>query len=151
MKKHLPRALAGLFLVTALIVACSKDKNNSTPKTKTQLLTQASWKFSSAKASGTDITSLINSCYKDNIITFNATGGTGTIDEGTTVCSPSTAGNFTWAFQTGETQINISATLIQGGTGVFNIVSLTETNLVLSQTVTIPPNPATNVEVTFIH
>ncbi len=149
MKKQLLPLLAGIALISFSLFACSKD-NDTPAKTKTELLTQTSWKFSSAKAGGLDISGNVDACYKDNVITFS-TGGTGTVNEATTICSPSTAGPFTWAFQTNETQLNISAALFQGGSGIFNLVSLTETNLVLSQTVTLPPFPATLVEVTFVH
>jgi hypothetical protein len=131
-------------------LSCQKD-NDSTPapKTKTQLLTQSSWTFDKATA-GTfgDVSAQIPACYKDNLITF-VSNGTGNVNEGANVCVPSTAGAFTWAFQSNETMLNISATLFPGGSSTFTLVSLTETNLVISQPVTLPPPISATVTVEF--
>ena len=55
------------FLSTIIVfTACKKDSDNNTPKTKTELLAQGTWKFDNAKVSGT-ISSLIQACQKDNI------------------------------------------------------------------------------------
>jgi hypothetical protein len=75
------------MIVLGLMVAnigCSKDDNdNSGPKTKTELLTTGTWKFSDAKVGGQSVASFIETCQKDNILTFLA-AGTGTADEGAT-------------------------------------------------------------------
>ncbi|HEY7162317.1 MAG TPA: lipocalin family protein [Acidobacteriota bacterium] len=144
-----------IFIVAILFfsafTACKKDSNNDKPKTNTDLLTQASWKFSNASASGFgDITSQIPDCYKDNSYTFSSTGQ-GAVDESTIVCSPSSAGPFTWNFANNETQLHISTTLFQNGSSDFTIISLSETNLVVSQTMTVAPLPPTTVTVTFVH
>jgi lipocalin-like protein len=144
--------VASLVLSACIILAaCSKsDSNNS--KTKTQLITQASWKFSSATVNGTDVSSLIQSCQKDNILTFSATGGTGTLDEGPTKCNsgdPQTQ-NFTWSFTNNETILHVSTIFFTGGSSDFTIVSLTETQLMVSQIVNIAGSMQTAV-VTFIH
>ncbi len=143
--------LAVILIVPTLLLACDKSESpNPSGKTKTELLTQASWKFSAATAGGQDASSFIDDCYKDNILTFS-TNGTGIVNESANVCSPSTAGSFTWSFQSNETDLSISATLFPGGAGTFDIVTLTETNLVLAQDMTFPPFPTTNVQVTFVH
>ena len=140
--------LAILFL--GAFSACKKD-NKDNPKTNTDLITQASWKFSAASASGFgDISSQIPDCYKDNTYTF-VSDGSGTINESTNVCSPSTAGAFTWNFTNNETGLHISTTLFQNGTSDFTIISLTETNLIVSQTMTVAPLPPTTVQITFVH
>ena len=77
--------------------------------------------------------------------------GTGTISEGANVCAPAAPSNFTWTFQNNGTEINMSTPIVSGGSNVFTIVTLNATNLVVSQTMTIAPNPPTNVELTFIH
>lgn len=133
--------------------ACNKEGEGNHPKTNTDLLTQASWKFDHATAVGFgDVTAQIDACYKDNIITFSS-NGTGNVSEETIVCSPTTSGNFTWTFQSNETVLSASASLFTGGSGNFSIVSLTETNLVISQPVTLPPpiSVATTVEFTLKH
>jgi hypothetical protein len=67
-----------------------------------------------------------------------ATGGTGTLDEGATKCSAGDPQSrpFTWNFQSNESILFISATLFTGGNSTFNLVSLTENQLVVSQNVT---------------
>lgn len=142
-------AIASAFFMTAG-TGCQKDKE--TPKTKTVLLTQASWKFSSATAAGTDISNnAAIACIKDDVITFTAAGA-GTITEGTVVCNPTTAGSFTWSFQNSETQLQMSSGIYPAGSGLFTINTLTETSLVITQDVTIPPSPtAIPVTATYIH
>ena len=141
--------LAVLFLGT--FSACKKDSNKDKPKTNTDLITQASWKFSSASASGFgDVSSQIPDCYKDNTYTF-VSDGSGSINESTNICSPSTAGAFTWNFTNSEMGLHISTTLFPNGASDFAIISLTETNLIVSQTMTIAPLPPTTVQITFVH
>ncbi len=148
MKKQF--ALLAFIAVIFLLSSCAKEKNNApVVKTKTQLLSQSPWLFQSAAAGGTDISNAAQLlCFKDNIITFTNTN-TGTIAEGALVCSPSTAGPFTWNFTTGETILVLSAPLFPGGSSTFNIVSISETNMVLSQDVNFPP--LTLVTITFKH
>ena len=45
----------------------------------------------------------------------------------------------------------MSTPIVSGGSGVFTIVLLNDVSLVVSQTMTIAPNPPTTVELTFIH
>jgi len=138
-----------LLLISLSLAAC--EKSSTSAKTKTELITQSSWKFDNASAAGFgDISSFIPDCFKDNTIVF-VSGGTGSISEEANICSPSSAGNFTWEFQNNETVLHLSTALIAGGSGDFNLESLTETNLVVSQTMTIPPYPATSVTLTFKH
>jgi hypothetical protein len=140
--------IAILFSSVLIFSSCM---NEITVKTKTELITQSSWKFDKAIAVGAgDISSQVPSCLKDNIFIFNS-NGTGEVQESTDVCNPTTASTFTWAFQSNETMLQISAALFPGGSGDFTIVTLTETNLVLSQQMTISPLPPTTVEVTFKH
>ena len=140
-----------LFAFSAIVLCTISCKKSDDPKTKTELLTQGSWKYSSATAGGASADAWVDACYKDNLITFNATGETGNVNESSTVCSPSTAGNFTWAFKNNETEMTVTANLFPGGSGDISIVSLTETTLVVSQDMTIPPYPTTNVTVTLTH
>ena len=146
--------LATVLCFTTLFFS-NCDKNDDPPAppppTKTELITKSSWKFSSAKAGGFDVTAQIPACFKDNTITFVATG-TGTISEGAVACSPAAPATFTWSFQSSETQISLNTPLITGGSGLFTIVKLDAVNLVVSQNMTIPPAPGpVNVELTFIH
>lgn len=140
-----------VFAITLFTFSsCNKKDNNTTPaKTKTELITSSSWKFESATASGTDVSNASQlACFKDNTITFS-TATTGSINEGTVICSPTTAGPFTWNFTTNETVLVFSTPLISGGSSTFNITTLNATNLVLSQNVNFPP--LTLVTITFKH
>ena len=149
--KRLELSALVVFSVSLLFFAACSKSDSKTSKTKTDLITQGSWKFSSASAAGYgDVSPLIPSCYKDNVYTF-ASSGSGSVNESTDVCSPSTAGPFTWNFTNNESTLHISTTLFQGGSSDFTVVSLTETNLIVSQMMTISPFPSTTVQVTFIH
>lgn len=155
MKKYTTTLLTLLALVS--FVSCDKkdDDPDPTPKTKTENITASPWKLSAATANGTSVMALPQiSCMLDNTGTFVKVAegnGTGSIAEGTTVCSPSTAGNFTWSFQTNETILNMSASIIPGGSNNFTIVTLNETTMVLSQDMTFPVVGVQTVVLTFIH
>ncbi len=152
MKIYLSYVIAGFTSLSLLIVSCKKnDSTNPTPKTKTDLLAQGSWKFSKATVGGADASSFLETCKKDNIATF-AAAGTGTLDEGATKCNaadPQTA-PFTWNFKTNETELFISTILFTGGNSTFILVSLSETELVLSQNITVSGSTQ-NAVVTFVH
>ena len=137
------------MLVVLISGNCSKD--DGTPATKTEMITSSSWKFDKATAGGFDISSQVDACIKDNIVTFSA-NGTGTIVEGPIVCAPPTASAFTWSFQTNETVLSLSTPLIAGGSGTFQIVTLNQVNLAISQDMIIPPSPnAITVVITLKH
>jgi hypothetical protein len=137
-----------LCFTTLLFSSC--DKTDEAPPTNTDYITKSSWKFSGAKASGIDVTAQVPACFKDNVMVF-AINGTGTINEGANVCASPAPSTFTWTFQNNGTQINLSTPIVSGGSGLFTIVLLNDATLTVSQTMTIAPNPPTNVELTFIH
>ena len=139
---------AALCFSTVLFSSC--DKTDEAPPTNTDYVTKSSWKFSSAKASGIDVTAQVPACFKDNTMTF-AINGTGTISEGANVCASPAPATFTWTFQNNGSEINLSTPLVAGGSGLFTIVTLNDATFVVAQTMTIAPNPPTNVELTFIH
>ena len=152
------------FLSAVLILgSCQKDDSNDpTPKTKTELITLKAWKYNDAKIdadnNGTGDQAIpagvIEACQTDNNITF-ATSGSGTIDEGPTKCDASDPQSvpFTWSFKSNETIINFSSPLFVGFGGDFKIISLTETELVISQQVSVlpPPLPSVSVIASFKH
>jgi len=155
MKKLLP---AFVFIGIALLASsCKKDKSNSpaASKTKTDLITQSSWKFSKATVGGSDVSSFLQACQKDNILSFlkpSGSSGDGSLDEGATKCNtgdPQT-NPFTWYFQNNESSIHITTILFTGGSSDFTLVSLSATELVLSQNITVSGNTQ-NAVVTFIH
>jgi hypothetical protein len=141
--------LVPVFTLALLSTGCSKD-DDTPQQTRTELITQGSWKFESASAMGQDVSGALDDCLVDNIYTL-ASNGTGSIDESTLICDPSAAGNFTWEFQANESKLNVSTALFPGGSGLFDIVSINQTNLVVSQEMTISPFPTTTVQITLKH
>lgn len=140
-----------LFLAFMFVTGCGKDDNPVVVKTKTQLVTQSTWRFSGATVGGTDVSAFLQACQKDNTLTFVA-AGTGTVDEGATKCNaadPQT-NPFTWNFASSETMLHVSTILFAGGSSDFTLVTLTETQLVISQMITVSGSPQ-NAVVTFIH
>jgi len=141
-------SIAG-FLFSCFVACTNKDPVHV--KTNTELITQSTWKFDNAKVGGTDVSAFVQACQKDNIITFVSTGS-GTLDEGASKCNsgdPQTT-PFTWNFATNETALHISAMLFTGGSSDFTIVALSETQLVLSQNITIS-GTTQNAVITFKH
>jgi|SRR6218665_594217 len=158
MKKHLLSFMALAVLFPAVLSGCSKDDDDdNSGETKTELLIRSTWKLDKAEA-GIDITSLFETCEKDNTITFtaasnSATSGSGTLDEGPTKCNsgdPQSA-SFTWELVSNGTVLRSSRALLEGGSTDFNIITLNGTNLVLSQQMTVDPYPATTVTLTLKH
>ena len=149
--KTLVWSLFCLLCAGAFFSCNKKDDTTPAPPTKTQLITSATWRFSSATVGGTDVSAFLQTCQKDNILSFVNTG-TGTLDEGATKCNAGDAQStpFTWSFQSGETQLFISATLFTGGSSTFTLVSLTSTQLVVSQNITVS-GTSQNAVVTFVH
>jgi hypothetical protein len=150
MKKQSLLALSVFALAFLSLTGCEKESDPPPPKTNTELIIQSSWKFDKAASGGVDVSGLVPACWKDNVAVF-VSNGTATVDESTNVCSPSIAGSFMWEFQSNETILHLSAPLFPGGSNDFTIVSLDETNLVVSQNITIPPAGAQNVVFTFKH
>ncbi|MBL0130356.1 MAG: lipocalin family protein [Chitinophagaceae bacterium] len=152
MKKQLSLFIFLLTFSSLLFYSCSNKDTTPAPKTKTQLLTQSTWKFKGATVGGADFSGSLQACQKDNLLTFVSTG-TGTLDEGTAKCTvtdPQT-NPFTWNFATNETILHISTILFTGGNSDFTIVSLTETSLVVYQNISFGPGPVFNAVISFMH
>lgn len=158
------KLLSVLALLASLLTigSCQKDDSSSTPpKTKSEIIASSSWKYNDAKidsdGNGTgDVVlpaGVVEACQTDNTILFT-TNGSGTVDEGPTKCDPVDPQTlpFTWSFTSNETIINFSSIIFAGVGGDFKIISLTETELILSKQLTIPgfPLPLTIV-VSFRH
>jgi Lipocalin-like domain len=144
------RSLLSFICLSFLLIFthCGKDKDDSpSGKTKKELLTQASWKYEKVDPALAE--NFVPACLKDNTITFTADGH-GTSPDIGTICDPATSTTFDWNFTSGEAKLHISTGVIPGSSpGDFDIVTLNETNLVVSQSVT-NPLPAT-ITVTFKH
>lgn len=142
---------AVLFISLLACTNCSKKSSDTPAKTKTELIATGTWKFSSATVGGVNVSGELEDCQKDNIYTFVATGA-GIADEGATKCNTGDAqtGNFTWSFQSGETLLVLSTTLFTGGSNTFTIVSLTSSQLTISQEVNVFGTMQT-VIITLVH
>jgi hypothetical protein len=122
-----------LFAAMALTISVTGCKGKKTPdpivpaKTKTELLTQSSWKLTAVTVNptynGFTEYSQMATCDTDNIYIFN-TGGVLTLDEGASKCNPGDpqTGTDIWVFKTNETIITI-------GSLDHTILELTETIL----------------------
>ena len=141
MKKQLFPIATIIAFTFLVIIGCGKDEEPATVvvKTKTQLITQGSWNFEKATSSGTDITANIPACYKDNVVTFTSSTN-GTVNEGANICASPAPATFTWSFLSNETVLSLSAVLFSGGTSSFDLIALSETSLVISQNVIVPPS-----------
>ncbi len=153
MKKQLGFLLVLIAANFFIFSSCNKnDDTPPTPKTKTQLLTQGSWKFKSATVGGTDYSSSLQACQKDNIYTFLA-AGTGTADEGPMKCNaadPQTS-SLTWNWASSETILHISTVLFTNTSNDFTLISLSETELIVSTIYTPIGGPSLTVVITFQH
>ena len=143
-----------LFIICALSFSLNSCDKDDTPavKPKTELLTQSSWKFKAATANGSDVSNQnppFAPCRKDNIITF-VISGTGTVSEGATACSPAENASFTWNFTSDESMIHFSTALYPNAPNDVTVVSVSETELVISFPYTVGSITVT-VIVTFQH
>ena len=139
MKPAVLKILTITFLSVCTISSCKKGDtgDNSTPKSKTTLLTQSSWKVQAVAldankdgVSDGDATSLVQACKLDNIYTFK-TDGSGMADEGSAKCNstdPQTS-PFTWLFKSNETILSGTLILFNGDA---TIISINDTNLVIT-------------------
>lgn len=148
MKTQLLSIINCLAILVLFFTNCQKEDSTPPPsKTNTQRMTQSPWKFSAATVSGVNVSGSLQTCQKDNILTFT-TAVAGSMDEGATKCNagdPQT-NPFTWNFANNETIVHISTVLFTGGITDFTLVSISDTQLVLSQVIN-----SQTVVVTFIH
>jgi hypothetical protein len=150
-----------LFTATVFtfLMSCEKDDNTPAPKTEAQLIGSGmAWKFSKATSGGVDVSSLVEVCMKDNLITMNDASPTktGNVNEGATKCNASDPQqvDFTWTYDGSTKLMTISSTggvrILPGGSNVFTLVSVTETQMVLSQNITFMGSTQL-AQATFIH
>lgn len=109
-----------LTYIFFIVVSCQKDKNNDNHnivKTKTELLTNGTWKYTGAIISPaydyygdgavvTNIFSIMKDCEKDDFEVYKA-NGTWEYNEGPTKCDPSYPQIFSlpWNFADNETKL----------------------------------------------
>lgn len=137
-----------LLAISLLLIIFSLGckKGGSGPKSRTDLLAQAAWKYDNAAVdidrNGTPDGPLppgvLQACDLDNTITFNS-NGTGVVDEGATKCNganPQTA-PFTWTFKDNEQVITFANIAFGGLDGDVKVVTLNETKLELHKEVNV--------------
>lgn len=147
------RSILSVSLLSVILLAgCKKDDNDNNQSQADINITAAKWKVDGITANGgIDVSSFVDPCYLDNTITFTS-DNKGKTEEGSDVCDPSTAGDFTWSFNSNRTEITMSAKLLPGGPNTFKVVALSATSLVLSQVTNLVPAPVPiEVTVTFSH
>jgi hypothetical protein len=154
MKKQLTLLTASVVLAFFVFSSCEKDNNDdgSSSKSKTELLAEGTWKFKSATAGGGDVSSMIETCERDNVFDFTSSGD-GTMFEGASKCNASDPDNvpFNWHFENSETILVVTTVFFDGGGMTFQLESVSETRLVISQGFSIGPGPVQNVIFTFEH
>lgn len=140
---------ATLFFTGLLFSNC--NKNDNPPPSNTDYIIKAAWKFDKATSNGVDVSAFIQSCYKDNTMTFVANGN-GTFDEGASKCNGSDpqSTNFTWNFTDNGNTLNINAAIIAGQSGAFKVITLNDTQMVLETTISTGSGTATG-QVYFKH
>lgn len=146
------KILSFLSVICAVVILSSCQKDDSAapppPKTKTELISASVWKYNDAKIdidnNGTGDQAIppgvVEACTTDNTIQFTSNGN-GTVNEGPTKCDPADPQTFpfTWNFTSNETILNFSSSLFAGVGGDFKIISLTDTELILSKQLPVPP------------
>jgi hypothetical protein len=151
--------LAASVLLLAFTFGCKKG-GGSGPKSKTELLTQASWKYENAAVdvdrNGTPDSPLpagiLDACELDNTITFSS-NGTGVVDEGGTKCNgadPQSA-PFNWSFKNNEQVITFTNIAFGGLDGDVTLKTINETQLELHKEVTVAIGTVVNVIVYLKH
>ncbi|MCG2617898.1 hypothetical protein LZZ85_26590 [Terrimonas sp. NA20] len=160
MKKHLLSFALLTAMFATVLSGCSKDDDDDNPsETKTELLVKSSWKFDKAEAAPVgNISSYLEACLKDNLLSFSAssttaTSGAGVVDEGPTKCNEGDPqnGSFSWELINNGAVLRSSVILFDGGSTDFNVVTLNANSLVLSQQMALSGLPSTTVTVTFKH
>ena len=134
-QKNQPALLLILIAVTIAAISCKKADVKSKQKTKTELLTEGTWKKTSLISTpaydwygdgnyATDILSIMDVCELDDFDTYRS-DGTGDTNGGAMRCyqSDPQAWPFTWALTDNETK------LVFNGINKLNLVELTETTL----------------------
>jgi len=123
-------------LTTLVLFACKKEDKPSA----SQLLSR-NWKQTdlilTVNGASQSVFSQLDACSTDDIYQFKS-DGTLTISEGATKCNPTDPDVYasgTWQFQSNNTKLALNDNA--NGQQVFNVESLSATDLVLSDTTTI--------------
>lgn len=138
------KALIAAILFTGFAIAsCDKDDDNDTPVTAADLIASGTWKidtiaFDSNKDGTIDspVPGGFEACELDNTLTF-ADSASGVFDEGALKCDaadPQTR-DFVWQLKNGDSVVNITGNLPGELQGDVNIITLTNTQFIMSKRV----------------
>ena len=141
--------IVALILAGFTFFACKKDDDKVTPVTTVDLLASGAWKFDTIGFDADNNGSIdeavppgiVEACDLDNTLTFNKDGATGIADEGATKCNaadPQTI-NFGYQLKNGDSVINFTGNLPDELKGDVNIVTLSNTQFILSKRIVIAP------------
>jgi len=141
---HTYRIFTLTFVLALFIAGCNKSADDE--PTNEEKIAAITWKFSKATTSGTDVSSLVQACYKDNTLRFTKASpqNTGFLNEGGTKCNAADPQErtFTWIYDDSFQKLTVTGTggtvnILPGGSNEFTLVRVSATELVLSQNVTL--------------
>lgn len=139
MKNAFPKLVMFLLSVSFVFPFCKKDSDSDDSKTPAQHLTAGTWKLTKEELDTTptqtgvyiDITSELDACALDNILSFS-TDGNYTLDEGATKCYPGDPQTETAPYTLsadGKSVMFYDSILMENVT--FNILTLNSSNFVI--------------------
>ena|SRR5690348_9721817 len=142
--------IVALIFAGFVFYACKKDDKTTNPTATTvDLLANGAWKidtigFDDNKDGVIDeaIPGGFQACELDNTLTFNKDSVSGVFDEGATKCDPADPQTIDFGYHLkGDTVINFSGNLPGELQGDVNIVTLSNTQLIMSKriVITFPP------------
>ncbi|MEJ7768820.1 MAG: hypothetical protein WKF89_13465 [Chitinophagaceae bacterium] len=145
MRKHIIGYGLFCLLLVMVLIACKKSNSVKT-KTKTELLSDSVWRFSTIGIDQNNDnlidyplpTAVLPVCEVDNLYTFNV-DSTGILDQGKEKCNAATSQKtpFTWKFLKNETEISTSVNILPIFEGAAQIITLNETTFTLSKAITV--------------
>lgn len=142
--------IVALILAGFTFFACKKDDDDKvTPVTAVDLLASGAWKIDTvgfdADKNGTIDEAVpsgfLEECDLDNTLTFNKDGATGVADEGATKCDPSDPQTINYGYQlkNGDSVINFTGDLPDELKGDVNIITLSNTQFIMSKRIVVAP------------
>jgi hypothetical protein len=136
--------IVALLLAGFAIASCDKDDDNDTPVTAVDLITSGTWSIDTigfdADKNGTidsPVPGGFDACDLDNTLTFNKDSATGVFDEGALKCDPADPQSIDFGYQlkNNDSVINFTGNLPGELKGDVNILTLTNTQFIMSKRV----------------
>ena len=138
--------IVALLLAVFAIASCDKDDDNDTPVTAVDLITSGTWSIDTigfdADKNGTidsPVPGGFDACELDNTLTFNKDSATGVFDEGALKCDPADPQSIDFGYQlkNNDSVINFTGNLPGELKGDVNILTLTNTQFVMSKRIVV--------------